>query len=278
MRPGEVHRWRLIHGGVRENIKLRLEQHSLYRIARDGISTGELESDNAGKDAFELAPGNRCDVLVKANQLTGEASHDFLLIDAAMPAKDTLLGDPKAPNVLAVVRVIGTSLEMPMPKAEDLEKFRPFPKEPIPDEKITGVQVANFSLEFRPSDGAPQFLINGRSFDKAFSRRLPLGATERWVVSSTFVNHPFHIHTNPFQVAKVLVADTTAPPSDDPDIPRGYKDTFIKPYWCDTILVKEGQRVLLNMTYADYVGRFVLHCHILDHEDQGMMELVEIIP
>jgi FtsP/CotA-like multicopper oxidase with cupredoxin domain len=56
--------------------------------------------------------------------------------------------------------------------------------------------------------------------------------------------------------------------------------------WKDTVLVPTAvganrqpisQRVDVYTRYTDYIGKFVLHCHILDHEDLGMMEVVEVI-
>lgn len=43
------------------------------------------------------------------------------------------------------------------------------------------------------------------------------------------------------------------------------------------ILVKQGIPTFIYTRYQDYIGAFVYHCHILDHEDQGMMEIVEVV-
>ncbi|HND56779.1 MAG TPA: multicopper oxidase domain-containing protein, partial [Pirellulaceae bacterium] len=84
------------------------------------------------------------------------------------------------------------------------------------------------------------------------------------------VTHPFHIHVNPFLVAKVSkwdgekMVDVT-------------KDEIGFPVWRDTLAMKQGYTYELLTRYADFAGAFVDHCHILDHEDSGMMELVKII-
>ena len=49
-------------------------------------------------------------------------------------------------------------------------------------------------------------------------------------------------------------------------------------YWKDTLFVDKGKSVKVRMRYETFDGDFVLHCHILDHEDQGMMETVRIAP
>ena len=46
--------------------------------------------------------------------------------------------------------------------------------------------------------------------------------------------------------------------------------------WKDTLWVKQGYTVKVRTRYERYIGEFVLHCHILDHEDQGMMQNVAI--
>ena len=76
---------------------------------------------------------------------------------------------------------------------------------------------------------------------------------------SLYYAHPFHIHVNPFQTWRKG--------------PDGRYETL----WRDTILVPQGQNTYLYTRYLDYIGTFVYHCHILDHEDQGMMELLEVV-
>ena len=72
--------------------------------------------------------------------------------------------------------------------------------------------------------------------------------------------HPFHIHVNDFQLSRM-----------EPD----GKEHKI---WKDTLLISAGQPpTKIRMRYEDFTGTTVLHCHILDHEDQGMMELIELV-
>lgn len=50
-----------------------------------------------------------------------------------------------------------------------------------------------------------------------------------------------------------------------------------KGIWKDTLFVHSDDPVRLRTRYEDFTGKFVLHCHILDHEDQGMMQEVEVV-
>ena len=42
-------------------------------------------------------------------------------------------------------------------------------------------------------------------------------------------------------------------------------------------MIRIGEPETLRSRYVRYIGKFVIHCHILDHEDQGMMEVVEVV-
>lgn len=110
----------------------------------------------------------------------------------------------------------------------------------------------------RGSDGA--WLINGRMFDPAYSHAdVPAGSTELWTVVSDF-HHPFHIHNATIQVI-----------SRDGNAPGPYDQG-----WKDTVFVNKGERAHLAIRFSNYKGRYVFHCHNLEHEDMGMMATFRI--
>jgi peroxiredoxin len=116
-----------------------------------------------------------------------------------------------------------------------------------------------------------KFTINNAPFDHDTARKLELGKVEVWSLRSVNqvafpagITHPFHIHVNPFEVFSIKNRDG--------------KEMLTEPVWRDTIALPEGWRVLMRTQYKDFLGMFVQHCHILDHEDQGMMELLEVVP
>ena len=91
--------------------------------------------------------------------------------------------------------------------------------------------------------------------------RMKLGTVEEWVLKNdTDEQHPFHIHINDFQVLSV---------NGQPYQARGRQDTVILP--------AKGE-VVVRIPFQDFTGRFVFHCHILAHEDGGMMAVVEVEP
>ena len=109
-------------------------------------------------------------------------------------------------------------------------------------------------------------------------RKLTVGHTEDWVLASFKEGHPFHIHVNPFQIVSMIDpdsgADVSAPGS-------GSVYAGLKGQWKDTLFVPtnlfgEPFVVTVRSKYRRYIGTFVLHCHILDHEDFGMMQALTL--
>ena len=84
---------------------------------------------------------------------------------------------------------------------------------------------------------------------------------EEWTLQNpSNVTHPFHIHINPFQV--VAIGGVPLP----------------QPEWRDTIdIPKNGGTVTIRSRFEDFTGLTVLHCHIIPHEDLGMMQSVNLI-
>ncbi|WP_094194442.1 multicopper oxidase domain-containing protein [Bradyrhizobium viridifuturi] len=86
--------------------------------------------------------------------------------------------------------------------------------------------------------------------------------------------HPFHIHVNPFQIVAIRNSSNMNVSVDgEPDDPQ-YAN--LKGEWRDTLFVKGGYTIITRSRYRRYMGDFVLHCHILDREDRGMMLNVRV--
>jgi FtsP/CotA-like multicopper oxidase with cupredoxin domain len=105
--------------------------------------------------------------------------------------------------------------------------------------------------------------INGRTFNPARAEAFPqLGTTETWeIVNRTGVAHAMHLHHTDWY----LLARNGEPPPPWEDC---LKETF---------LVYPGERILLAGHFADHTGKFVVHCHMLDHEDHGLMSQFEVV-
>jgi FtsP/CotA-like multicopper oxidase with cupredoxin domain len=135
-------------------------------------------------------------------------------------------------------------------------------------------EVANLNQprRFELSMGMMRFLLNGRSFDILGvlpNERIRLGVTEDW----EFVNsgrmmamyHPMHVHAGQFQIVGRTVDPAGRQAAATVD--AGLLDEG----WKDTVLVRPGERVRIRVRFDRHPGLFLYHCHILEHEDQGMM-------
>ena len=80
----------------------------------------------------------------------------------------------------------------------------------------------------------------------------------------TNMDHPFHQHVNAAQVLSITGADVSYPPY------------ATLPAWKDTVLVPKNGSVTMLVPVQDYAGTTVFHCHILEHEDIGMMGVWQI--
>ncbi|MGN7715045.1 multicopper oxidase domain-containing protein [Agrobacterium radiobacter] len=179
-----------------------------------------------------------------------------------------------------------------------LGKFTPHPD--IADGEVTGQQELTFQIDL---SGAPPIFGVSNSLNAAerqpydpdrLDRRLSLGAVEEWTLQSRLASHPFHIHVNPFQIVSIIDPngkDVSAADAIDDYTPSGtgpvdpqYRG--LKNLWKDTLWIKSSAtptsargmyQVKIRTRYQRYIGAFVLHCHILDHEDQGMMQNIAIV-
>lgn len=178
-----------------------------------------------------------------------------------------------------------------------LSKF--IPHQDIEAEEVTGTQSLAFSLTKHGDD--VKFLVDNSPYDpNRVDRTVALGSVDEWTMTSNFVSHPFHIHVNPFQVVAILDPfgkDVSAPGAiddynwEDPSKPNTEGDPQfpgMKGVWKDTLWIKNpsnswdlgykhGYRIITRTRYQRYIGEYVLHCHILDHEDQGMMQNFKVV-
>lgn len=190
-----------------------------------------------------------------------------------------------------MVAAAGQNIAKPMAAAvvadlNDGLKLSAFASHPdLTKAKVDGEQVAIFNIDLTTSPF--RYEINGKVFDPTNIRRVTLGAVEDWILSSHWEGHPHHIHVNPFQVISVLDPngkDVSAPGAvDDYSGEADNQFAGLKGVWKDTIWVKNPKKapdgaytIRVRTQYRRYIGEFVFHCHILDHEDQGMMEAVSI--
>lgn len=261
---GEVQRWRLIDTAFRESIYFAVEDHDLHEIALDGNYLGRIDTWKAGVP-IDLEPGYRSDILIKASMQKG----DYHVLDLAAPAAKSLRQADEPEHVLAILRVTDEVDDMKLPTSAEMAPLAPFGTTDLSKTAI-GVEDVVFKLGQDIRGTKNYFQVNYRAFSPSHVRELPLNAVQMWALTTvgdpTGVPHPipptphvFHIHVNPFQWSR------TGP------------DGKPERVWKDTLLVRGPAVTNIYTRYPDYIGRFVLHCHILDHEDLGMMEVEEVV-
>ncbi|MEZ4631273.1 MAG: multicopper oxidase family protein [Deinococcales bacterium] len=108
---------------------------------------------------------------------------------------------------------------------------------------------------------ALQFLINGQSFDHMrIDTQVNLGDVELWrIINTTGMDHSFHLHVYPFQLYRQQ--------------DESLNEIIVK----DTVNVPAGQSVEVLVAFRDFAGKTLYHCHVVEHEDLGMMGLLEVL-
>ncbi len=146
---------------------------------------------------------------------------------------------------------------MNLPDPNEVAKCRPYAA--ITDNELTG---ASRSFSFAASDTPPVYTINGKIFSTQEPLHLRVDSAEQWTVGSLKDKHTFHIHVNPFQIVSHTDLSSNTTTSMD--------------CWRDTLYFTETDLYTIRSRYLDFTGKTVFHCHILDHEDQGMMMPIEL--
>lgn len=239
---GGLLRLRILNASASRFYRLKLEDHPFYVIATDG---GPLSAPSAESEIL-LSPGERVDVLVQGNRDIGT----YRLLNLPYNrGGGAMMGGPSgraAAEVLATIAYEDRA-ESTMEVPDRLVAVDPLPA------------PAETARTFTLSESGMRFLINGREFDhRRVDTQVRLGSVEDWeIINVGAMDHPFHLHTNSFQIL-----DAAGQPERS---------------WKDVVLVPAGQRRRFRVKFADFPGRSVYHCHILDHEDRGMMGVVEML-
>ncbi|RCV57959.1 multicopper oxidase family protein [Marinitenerispora sediminis] len=240
IRPGETQLWRLANMSANITYQVELPGTRFHVIAQDGNPLHRVWQ----RDRLLMPPASRYDVLVQGGP-PGRTGLRTLAYTTG-PA-----GDRYPQAVLATVVSEGAAL----PPARLPTLLAPF--DDLRAAPVDRRRTVTFSQDKRKN----RFFVNGREFDpERVDIRVRLGTTEEWTVrNDSDEEHAFHIHINPFQVISV---------NGRPYDARGRQDTVQLPV--------RGE-VVIRTRFRDFVGVFPVHCHILNHEDRGMMANVEVV-
>src|SRR5262245_40583505 len=252
--PGETQRWRIVNGAAHRALELALERRDtgeripMHQIAQDGINFPTSKA----RDTILLAPGNRVEVLVQPDR-RGVYQLKSLPHDQGHP------GGTRPGVLLATLvsagRRVSDPTTFPLP-------LIPTQMPDISKNPIDNTRTVEWSGEVMTAPLV--FQIDGKVFDPQRSdQTITVGTTELWtLVNHDVFQHPFHIHVNPFQVIAI-----NGQPYPEPDV------------WWDTFSLPSKGTVTLRIFFRpDVIGTTVFHCHILPHEDLGMMSRIDLVP
>src|SRR5229473_3303306 len=245
--PGERQFWRLVNASADRYLDLQLEGQTLEIVAMDGMPIAQHDPNHRTRSADHilLPPAGRLEAIV-----TGPAAGTprRLITRCVDTGPD---GDPNPAMILADI--------VPRSAADSTTKVSKTSLKPeLKTLDLTAEEKAppRFIVTF--TEDKKGFYINKEKFapDAAPMVRAKVGAYQHWkIVNATGELHPMHIH----QVHFLAYAENDRPIAD--------------PLWLDTVNVPYGGSVDVIMDFTDPVirGMSVFHCHLLNHEDKGMM-------
>ncbi|MEA2168236.1 MAG: hypothetical protein QOF76_1536 [Solirubrobacteraceae bacterium] len=260
---GNVGRRILVNGAVLPHhpvegrrYRLRVLNASLFRaynlafsrpvpVLQIGTESGLLPAPIA-RNALVIGPGERVDVVVDFSAVAGK---DIELVSVPRT------GGPKK---LGSTTYVGPLMQFRVGRAVSDPASVPAVLRPLPDWVATAPAEPSHAWEITVGGGfRPAWLINGRTFDPGFvDHRVQLGTVATWRLRNrTSVAHLLHLHHTEFH----MLSRNGRPPA---PWEAGLKETFF---------LDPGDDVLVAGRFSDYAGKYVVHCHMLDHEDHGLM-------
>jgi FtsP/CotA-like multicopper oxidase with cupredoxin domain len=262
--PGEVVRLRMLNACSDNLMPIVVEGHEMHLLALDGVNFTEVRTQpvytgTTGDGQVLLSPANRAEFLIKGVAKPG--------VYRVLQLAQTQQFLESAQKTICEIEVVGKPRKMKLPTRLPVPT-RNYPL--IKPEEIKTIRTIQFGGAFPGVLNTVvgiDFLLNNMQYEE---RAVPVvverDTCEEWhlVVEGPHhggtEGHPFHIHVDSFEV--ISVGGVAQPPG-----------TFM-----DTIWVPVNTTVVVRMRFTERVGKSVFHCHILPHEDTGMMQNFLIVP
>lgn len=337
MYPGEVQMWRIVNSSSRSAFYLPSMPPGFtwHQLAQDGVQFAPDNYEKSGTQPLQIAPGNRVDLLVKAPSTASGQPVPVQVLPNVARAEVAIVPDAKVrrwptalpPSVnLLWVDVSGQGPPMQLIPKDKLAPLPPY----LAD--ITDAEVAGRARTVTYASNTPltpkQHTINGYQFSEtdqsSWIKVHELDTAEEWTVvnETSFqpIDHPFHIHINPFQITEVFDPNQViTPPGTNAPVFKYIFDSnakllpgqcYVNPLdqstwkpcddkpgsqriWWDTFPIPSGRAATgfvdkdnnpiivaghfkMRTRLVDFPGIWVTHCHILAHEDRGMMTIVSV--
>jgi len=252
-RPGERERWRIINACAARYLRLRLDGQRLQLL---GIDSGRFPRPQDVREVV-LAPGNRADLLVTG--VAGTASFQTLPFD-----RGAAMGMMRGRRPSSTTVNLATFIVAGPPAAPAAVPTQPQPRD-LRNSTVDGRRELTFAMGMGAGGmgmgsggNMMSFTIDGKEFDPARIDTIVRGGTvEEWTLSNTSpMDHPVHLHVWPMQIVERAGAAVNGV------------------LWQDVVNVPAMSSIRVRIPFDDFTGKTVYHCHILDHEDGGMMGIV----
>jgi FtsP/CotA-like multicopper oxidase with cupredoxin domain len=239
IRSGEVQRWRIINASAARVFRLTLPGQTMLHVGDDG---GLFERPRE-VDQILLANSERVELLVRGGPAGRRTTLETLPYDRYVPQTR-----PADWNRTREVLTLVTSGEPPLPPVAVPAVLRVIPALDTAQAIATRLIVLTNGM------------LNSKMMDMTrVDFRGQVGTTEIWAIENLVgMDHPFHLHGFQFQVL------------DRNGVPAPYRS------WKDTINVPKHETARVIVRFDDYAGKWMFHCHILDHEDRGMMGVLQL--
>ena len=267
----------MLHPGYRDDVLVAFPEPGIYCIVDNDAPRNEnirMQEKQRQLLGFVRVTGPR-------NALKGESPKDYIqsfLVAAAeryMPVDiRQRIADDLDGEVIRLDAFVAhkSLLDASIDKRQTLG-FDTFIVEDAPkNEFVVG------ELELEPGE-LPKLVRPSEFKAGRVDRTLTLGNIEEWTLAAFTEGHPFHKHVNPVQIVSIIDPDTGI---DVSKFESGSVYAGLSGQWKDTVFLPTNlfgapYVVTVRTHYRRYIGTFVLHCHILDHEDFGMMQVLEVV-
>jgi FtsP/CotA-like multicopper oxidase with cupredoxin domain len=284
-RPGQTEVWNIANmtSGLTTQFTLKNTTSNTFQdivvVAQDGVAYNTpvtiTAAQQAGGTFLVLGTGGRYSILVTAPAVAGQS------VSLQMNSQNNANINNKYNVTMTASGAPVSSLTTPTTLTTT--GFQAFVN--LSTATVDENRTVTFTIDPNPQGNGnnSQFQINGETFPNPQISQPRLNDVEEWtLINNSKVPHPFHYHVNDVQVMSMFVPSNTKN--------AGLVTVTTPQQWYqDVVLVPAAQvdsngtviipgRVVIRIKNLDFTGSFVYHCHILAHEDRGMMSLNTVQP
>ena len=298
------YRFRILNGSQARYFSLFLDNNiPMYQIGCEGGFLPSTVTYSGQANPLVLGIGERADVLI---DFSGYADQEIVLnnnapipYEGGVSPGGGLINNPSDPFGDKVMKfIVGNKLKTVNKNDTSTIPMTPKKTKYLLREDVVKERFITLNQFLDPDHGFddPQAMpmhLNGRSFmDSAPTENPRLGSVEIWnFINLSPDNHPMHMHLINFQVLERIPFNAAGysaifgddQPNPEFDMSTLYTGAPVPPHpselgWKETVKVYVGMITRVIVLFEGFSGNFVYHCHILDHEENNMMQYMTVLP